>query len=117
MQICFVISNWHLQNTAQVKIVRRLAEETKKEHDVIITSNPFSLFKTLPDVVVSNGYKMSVLVSLINWIVESKHIVLISETPERIPFWWRLLRNKKVFVTSEYIKNKLGYGEVVRIGL
>jgi predicted GTPase len=68
------------------------------------------------DIIISNGYKMSVLVMIMNWLIRAKHIVIISETPERIPFWWRLLRNQKVFVTSQYIKDKLGYGEIARLG-
>ena len=111
MKVAFICDQWNKIYTAQVRIMLKLVRQSAEKHEIASWDE-----WEKAEVIVSNGYKMSVLVMFFNLFWRKKHIIIISETPERIPFWWRLLRHKKVFVTSEYIKNKLGFGEVVRIG-
>jgi hypothetical protein len=127
MKICYAISQYHLAElTAQPKIIKLLAERTKDATVAIVSENSiFDVFDFHPDIITSHGYKLSVGMFLLNLFIRARHVVVLSETPEILGFFWSrvalfcLKRGvDKVFVTSEYIKAKLGINcEVARIGL
>ena len=114
MKIYFAVDQLYSKpNTAQVKIMRKLIEYISQRHQIVDT------LLEGPDIIISNGYKMSLLMRVLNWFIGAKQIVILSETPEILSWWWKLLftlKWDKVFVTSGYIRDKLGYGEVVRLG-
>lgn len=128
MKICFAVSQYHLAElTAQPKIIKLLSAKVKGYYDsvyIVSEDSWLDIFSIKPDIIHSNGYKFTVLIWFINLFIRAKHIVILSETPEILNKMWLSLatfclkRVDAVFVTSEYIKNKLNIPcEVVRIGL